>query len=125
MKRISPFVRGLALIALVALLILVLHLQTSLSTASTLARFGFYVALGLGGYLLWRDFGRREISTWPQRVAGVFYGALGLGLVDIGWYLWPERGYALSGPNLLAFLVVLAVSITVAIRTWVAQHRYS
>ena len=122
MKRISPFVRGLAMIALVALLILVLNLQTSLSTAATLARFGFYIAIVFGGYLLWRDFGRREISTWPQRIAGVFYGAVGLGIVDIGWYLW---GHGLLGRNLLAFFVVVAVSITVAVRTWMAQHRYS
>ena len=67
MNRIPPFVRGMAIVALIALAVVVLNLQTSLSTAATLVRFGFYLAIAFAAYLLWRDFGRREIGIWPQR----------------------------------------------------------
>ena len=61
MSRIPPFARGMAIIALVAVVIVVFNLQRSLSTAATLLRIGFLLAIALAAYLLWRDFGRREI----------------------------------------------------------------
>jgi len=121
MKRISPFVRGLAILALVALAVVVLNQQTSLTTAATLVRFAFYIVMGLAVYMLWRDFGRREIGLWPQRQKVVFYAAAGLLIVDVGWYF----ATALSGPDLLAFLVVAAVSAYAAVKTWRDQHHYS
>jgi len=120
-NRIPPFARGIAIIALIALAVVVLNLQTSLSTAATLVRFGFYLAIAFAAYLLWRDFGRREIGVWPQRAQWVFYGAVGLLLVDIGWYF----ATALSGRDFLAFIVVAAVSVYAGVKTWRDQHRYS
>jgi hypothetical protein len=120
-SRISPFVRGLAIIAVIALAVVVLNLQTSLSTAANLVRLGFYLALAFAAYLLWRDFGRREIQVWPRRQQAVFYGAVALLLVDVGWYF----DTALGGPDLLAFLVVAAVCLYAAFKTWREQHRYS
>jgi len=121
MNRISPFMRGIAIIAIIALAVVVLNLQTSLSTAATLVRVGFYLAVALVVYLFWRDFGRREIGVWAQRAQWVFYGAVGLLLVDIGWYF----ATALDGRDLLAFLVVAAVCVYAAVKTWREQHRYS
>jgi len=43
-RRIPPFARGLGVIALIALAVVLLNQQTSLTTASTLVRFGFYLA---------------------------------------------------------------------------------
>lgn len=121
MNRISPFARGLAIIALIALAVVVLDLQTSLSTAATLVRFGFYLAIALVAYMFWRDFGRREIGVWPRHAQWVFYGAVATFLVDVGWYF----ATALGGRNLLAFIVVAVVSVYAAVRTWREQHRYS
>jgi hypothetical protein len=120
-NRVSPFVRGMAIIALIAFAVVVLNLQTSLSTAATLVRLAFYLALGLAAYMLWRDFGRREIGVWPRRPQRVFYGAVGLLLVDIGWYV----SSALAGRELLAFLVVAGVCVYAGVKTWREQHRYS
>ncbi len=111
----------MAIIALIALAVVVLNLQTSLSTAATLVRFGFYLAIAFVAYMLWRDFGRREIGLWPQRPQRVFYGAVALLLVDAGWYF----SAALGGRDLLAFVLVAAACIYAAVKTWREQHRYS
>jgi hypothetical protein len=121
MNRISPFSRGLLIIAVIALAVVVLDLQTSLSTAATLVRFGFYFAIAFVAYMLWRDFGRREIAIWPRRSQWIFYGAVTTFLVDIGWYF----ATALGGRDLLAFIVVAVVSAYASVRTWHDQHRYS
>src|SRR5262249_25279729 len=84
--RIDPFIRNLAIIAVVALLIVVLNQETALATASTLVRFAFFIVIGVVAYFFWRDFGRREIETWPARASRVFYAAVALLVLDIGWY---------------------------------------
>ena len=94
--------------------------ERSLTTASTLLRFGFYLAIAFAGYMLWRDFGRREIALWPRRPQSVFYGAVALLLVDLGWYFATPLG----GRDLLAFLLVAVAAVYAAIRTWRDQHRY-
>jgi peptidoglycan/LPS O-acetylase OafA/YrhL len=121
MRRIPPFARGLLIIAVIAAAIVVLDQERSLTTASTLLRFGFYLAIAFAAYLVWRDFGRREIALWPRRPQWVFYGAVALLLVDLGWYF----ATPLSGRDLLAFLLVAAAAVYAGVRTWRDQHRYS
>ena len=121
MSRVPPFVRGMAVIALIAVVVLVLNLQASLSTAALLVRVAFILAIALAAYMLWRDFGRREIELWPRRQQVVFYAAVGLFLVDLGWYF----ATPLSGRDLLAFFLVLAACVYAAIHTWREQQRYS
>src|SRR3954447_13544325 len=120
MRRMSPFVRGLLIIALIAAVIVGLDQERALTTASTLVRFAFSLAIAFVAYLLWRDFGRRQISLWPRRQQWVFYGAVALLLVDLGWYF----ATPLDGRDLLAFLLVAAACIYAAIRTWRDQRRY-
>jgi peptidoglycan/LPS O-acetylase OafA/YrhL len=120
MRRISPFWRGMAVIALVAAVIVVLDQERSLTTASTLVRFGFYIAIALTAYLMWRDFGKREIELWPRRQQWVFYLAVALLLIDLGWYFATPLG----GRDLLVFLVVAAACVYAGVRTWRDQHRY-
>jgi peptidoglycan/LPS O-acetylase OafA/YrhL len=120
MRRIPPFARGMLIIALIAGAIVVLDQERSLTTASTLLRFGFYLAIAFAAYMLWRDFGRREISLWPRRQQWVFYSAVALLLVDLGWYF----ATPLNGRDLLAFILVAAACIYAGIRTWRDQHRY-
>jgi len=49
----------------------------------------------------------------------LFYCAIALGVVDIGWYML----VSLAGRDLLAFVAVLAVCVYVAFRTWRDQRR--
>jgi hypothetical protein len=120
MNRIPPFVRGMAVIAAIALVILVLNLQTTLSTAALLVRVAFFLAIAFAAYMLWRDFGRREIGLWPARQQWVFYGAVALFVVDLGWFF----AVGLSGPDALVFFVVAAACVYAALRTWRDQQRY-
>jgi hypothetical protein len=113
----TPFIRNLLILAAVALVIVFLNLETALLTASLLLRIAFIIAIAVVAYFYWRDFGRREISTWPQRAAWVFYGAVALLVVDIGW--WMLGG--LAGRNLLVALLVAAACGYAGYRTWREQ----
>jgi hypothetical protein len=118
--RISPFLRNLGILALIALVIVVLNLESSLITASILLRVAFFLAIAFVAYMLWRDFGRREIGLWPSRAQWVFYGAVALFVVDLGWFFLAS----LNGPDALVFFVVAGVCIFVGLRTWRDQRRY-
>lgn len=113
----SPFLRNLAILAVVALLIVLLNQETALATASTLVRFAFVIVIGVVAYFFWRDFARREIETWPQHKAIAFYAAVGLLVVDIGWFMLTS----LTGRDALAFFVVAAICVYVGVRTWREQ----
>jgi small-conductance mechanosensitive channel len=116
----SPFVRNLGILALLALAIVVLNLETSLVTASFLLQVAFFLALAFVAYMLWRDFGRREIELWPRRAQWVFYGSIALLVVDLGWFFL----VSLNGLNALAFFLVAGACVYAAFRTWREQHRY-
>ena len=120
MRRISPFARGLLILAGIAVVIVILNLETSLTTAALLLRIAFFLAIALVAYTLWRDFGRREISLWPTRSQWVFYSAVALLVVDLGWFF--VRG--VSGPDALVFFLVAAACIYAAVRTWRDQNTY-
>ena len=51
----------------------------------------------------------------------MFYGAVGLFVVDLGWWFVAS----LSGREALVFFVVAAVCVYAALRTWREQRRYS
>ncbi len=118
--RLSPFARGMLIIAAIALLVVVLNLQTSLVTAALLVRIAFFIAIAFVAYMLWRDFGRREIGLWQSRQQWVFYGAIALFVVDLGWWFVAS----LSGREALVFFVVAGVCVYAAVRTWREQRRY-
>lgn len=110
----TPFIRNLLIIAAVALAIVLLNLQTAVITAGLLLRIAFVIAIAVVAYFYWRDFGRREISTWPQRAAWVFYGAVALLVVDLGWLMLG----GLAGRDLLAAILVAAACGYAGYRTW-------
>ena len=114
----TAFVRNLGILAIVAVLIVILNEETALNTAAILLRFAFVIVIGVVAYFFWRDFGRREISLWPERAARAFYAAVALFIVDIGWYMLSGLG----GRDALAFFVVAAICVYVAIRTWRGQR---
>jgi hypothetical protein len=117
MNGVSPFLRNLAILAAIALVIVVLNQETALVTAATILRFAFFVVIGIVAYFFWRDFARREIETWPSRAAVVFYAAVGLLVVDIGWFMV----VGLAGRDALAFFAVAAICVYVGFRTWREQ----
>ena len=117
----SPFVRNLGIVALLALVIVALNLETSLVTASILLQVAFVIALAFVAYMLWRDFGRREIALWPRRAQIVFYGAVAVLVVDLGWFMLGSLG----GLDALAFFLVAGGCGYAAFRTWRDAHRYS
>src|SRR5205085_8881380 len=116
--RISPFARGMLIIAGIALVIVVLNLETALSTAALLVRVAFFLAIALVAYLFWRDFGRREIGVWQTRQQWVFYGAVALLVAGFGW--WVVAG--LSGLDALVFFIVAGACVYAAVRTWRGQR---
>jgi uncharacterized membrane protein YebE (DUF533 family) len=110
----TPFLRNLLILAAVALAIVLLNLETAVVTAGLLLRIAFIIAIAVVAYFYWRDFGRREISTWPQRAAWVIYSAVALLVLDIGW--WMLAGPA--GRDLLVAIVVAAACAYAGYRTW-------
>ncbi len=114
----TPFVRNLLILAGVAVVIVLLNLEVALLTVGVLMRIAFIIAIAVVAYFYWRDFGRREISTWPQRAAWVFYGAATLLVVDVGW--WMLSG--LAGRDLLAAILVAAACGYAGFRTWRDQQ---
>jgi hypothetical protein len=108
------------IIAGIAVLVVILNLETALSTAALLVRIAFFLAIALVAYMFWRDFGRREIGLWDARQQWVFYGAVALLVVDLGWVFVA----GISGLNALVFFVVAGVCVYAAVRTWREQRRY-
>jgi hypothetical protein len=120
-RRISPTVRGLAIIVLIAAAITVLQLQIALESLLLLARIAFFLAIAFFLFLLWRE-RRDEIGMWPGRSRGVLYGAVALALVDIGAAIvlpWPSGGL-----EALIFFFVLAACGFAAWRVWRDEHTY-
>lgn len=117
MKRfvqdLNPLVRGFAIIALIALVIVVLQLQATLTALFLLARIAFFIAIAVFLYFLWRD-RRGEIEMWSTRGRTVFYAAALLLVADVGAYTL----FGASGPDALAFLLVLGFCGYAMFRVW-------
>jgi small-conductance mechanosensitive channel len=117
--RISPFLRGLLILAAIAGLIVIFQLEQTLVALNILAKVAFLLAIAYFIFLTWRE--RREgIATWPQRAQWVFYGAAVVAVADVGVYWY---GGAV-GYQVLAFVAVLALCGIAMFRTWRDQHTY-
>jgi len=118
-SRINPTLRGLAILAAIAGLVVALRLEQTLATLLLVARIVFLLALAYFVYVIWRE--RRDgISMWSQRAQFVFYGAAVVAVADVGVYWY---GGAL-GYQILAFVAVLALCGVAMFRTWRDQHTY-
>jgi hypothetical protein len=117
MKRfvqdLNPMVRGFLVIALIALVIVFLQLQATLTALFLIARIAFFIAIAVFLYFLWRD-RRSEIDTWSKRGRTVFYAAALLIVADIGAYSL----FGASGPDALAFVLVLGFCGFAMFRVW-------
>lgn len=115
-----PTARGFMLIALVALVVVVLSLESTLAAIGGLLQIAFLLAIAFFFFLVWRE-RRSDIETWSDRGRRVFYAAAILAVVDVGMLI----GLRPSGPDALAFLLVLAACVYAGFRVWRDEHRYS
>ena len=64
----------------------VLSLQSVLSTVGGLLQIAFFLAIAFFLFLLWRE-KRGDIESWQDRSRNVFYAAIVLAVVDIGAFI--------------------------------------
>ena len=124
MKRffteMNATLRGFLIIALIAGVVVLLSLQSVLATVSGLLSIAFFLAIAFFLFLLWRE-KRGDIESWQDRSRNVFYAAIILAVVDIGAFI----GLRPSGPDALAFFLVLGGCVYAAFRVWRSEHTYS
>ena len=114
---VPPLVRGLALVALVAVVVVALSLEPVLATVGGLVRIAFLLAIAFFLFLLWRE-RRGDLEVWSGWNRRVFYAAIMLAVVDIGMLI----GLGASGPDALAFFLVLGACAWALVRVWRAEH---
>lgn len=113
-------VRGFAIIALIALVVVVLSLEPVLSAIGGLLSIAFMLAVAFFLFLVWRE-RRGDLEAWSDRSRRVFYGAIALAVVDIGAAI----GLGPMGPDAIAFFGVLGCCAWAIVSTWRAEHRYA
>jgi hypothetical protein len=118
-SRLNPTLRGFAILALVALVIVVLQLEATLVALSAILSIVFILAIAFFVFVVWRE-NRADIATWSVRARSTFYGAALLIVADIGAAWWGGA----RGLNLLAFIAVLAICAFSMFRVWRDQHSY-
>jgi CDP-diglyceride synthetase len=119
LRDMNPFVRGLLLVGLVALVVVVLQLQATLTALFLLAQIAFFLAIAFFVYLVWRE-RRGDIETWSRRAKVAFYGAALLIVADLAAFFLGRP----SGRDALAFFLVLIICGFAMFRVWRDQHSY-
>ena len=119
-SRMNPTVRGFLIILAIVGIVVVLQLEATLTALFILARIAFVLAIAYFVFLMWREH-RWDISQWPGRRRGVFYGAAALVVVDfVAYFVRSPRG-----PDALVFFLVLAGCGYAMWRVWRDQHTFS
>jgi small-conductance mechanosensitive channel len=119
-RDLNPTLRGFLIIALIAVVIVVLQLEKTLTALFLLAQIAFFLAIAYFIYLAWRD-RREEISMWSARSRIVFYGAAVLMVVNVASRFFVPVG---SGLNLLVFVAVFVLGGFAMWRVWRDEHSY-
>jgi small-conductance mechanosensitive channel len=120
-SRLNPTLRGFLIIGVIALVVVVLQLEATLVALSMILRIAFFLAIAFFVFLMWRE-RRDEIDTWSRRSKTVFYGAALLIVADVG--AWIVGGLS-TGPDALAFFLVLGLSGFAMWRVWHDEHTYA
>lgn len=120
MRRLlqNPLLRGLAIVAVAALVVVLLSLESVLATTGGLLRIAFFLAVAFFLFLVWRE-RRGDLEAWSEHNRRVFYAAIMLAVVDVGAAI----GLRPSGLEALAFFLVLAACAAAVVRVWRAEHR--
>jgi uncharacterized membrane protein len=117
---IPPLVRGLGIVALVAVVVVVLSLEPVLATVGGIVRIAFFLAIAFFLFLVWRE-RRGDLEAWSERNRRLFYAAIVLAVVAIGMWI----GFGLrEGNDVLALLLTLAACAFVLVRVWRLEHEY-
>jgi len=85
-----PTARGFLVIAAIALVVVVLSLESTLTAIGGLLRIAFFLAIAFFLFLLWKE-RRSDIETWSERGKRVFYAT------HVGLFELTERGMTLTG----------------------------
>jgi uncharacterized membrane protein YhhN len=115
-----PTVRGFAIIAAIALVVVALSLQAALVSLFLLSRIAFFLAIAFFIYLVWRE-RRSDIALWPRRSLVAFYGAAAVIVFAFGYYILNGA----SGLDGAAFLVIIGLCAYAMFRVWRDQHTFS
>ena len=125
MKRfwsdMNPTLRGFLIIALIAVVIVALSLENTLTALFLLARIAMLLAIAFFVYLVWRE-RRADIAAWPDRARVTFYGAALLIVADLLAWQFAHLKRSLDA---FAFIVVLLLSGFAMWRVWREQTTYS
>jgi hypothetical protein len=122
--KLNPLVRGLAVVALIALVVVVLNLGNTVAALFLIAKIAFPLAIAFFLFMLWRE-RRSDIETWTERERRVFYAAVAVGVVTALAYTYANLlGVQLAGFTALAFLLTLALCAWSAYRAWRDAHTY-
>jgi hypothetical protein len=114
-----PTLRGFLIIGLIALVVVVLNLYTTVVAIGMLLSIAFFLAVAFFIYLAWRE-RRDDISTWSTREKVVFYGSALLIVAALGLYFW----HGWPGYEQLGFIAVIACSGFAMWRVWRDRHSY-
>jgi small-conductance mechanosensitive channel len=114
-----PTLRGFLIIGLIALVVVVLNLYTTVLAIGMLLSIAFFLAIAFFIYLLWRE-RRDEISAWSTRERVVFYGSALLIVAALGLYFW----HGWPGYEQLGFIGVIACSGFAMWRVWRDRQSY-
>jgi uncharacterized membrane protein len=118
--QIPPLVRGLGIVAIVAVIVVVLSLEPVVATVGGIVRIAFFLAIAFFLFLVWRE-RRGDLEAWSERNRRLFYAAIVLAVVAIGMWI----GFGLrEGNDALALLLTLAGCAFVLVRVWRLEHRY-
>ena len=120
LRDMNPTLRGLLVVALIAVVVVVLSLDETLTALFLIAQIAFFLAIAFFVYLLWRE-RRGEIETWSNRARAVFYGAALLIVADLGLFFFRRP----SGRDALAFFLVLILAGFAMFRVWREQRHYA
>jgi predicted PurR-regulated permease PerM len=116
----NPFLRGMAIVALISLAVVVFSLESTLATVGGILHVAFYLAVAFFLFLVWRE-KRGDLEAWSERGRRVFYGAIVLAVVDIGVLIGLGTD---TGPEALVFALVLIACAYAVWRVWRDEHRY-
>jgi small-conductance mechanosensitive channel len=119
-RDLNPTLRGFLIIALIAVVIVVLQLEKTLTALFLIAQIAFFLAIAFFVYLFWRDH-REEISMWSARSRVVFYGAAVLIVANVASRWFVSVG---NGLNLLVFVAVFVFAGFAMWRVWRDEHSY-
>ncbi|HLM37529.1 MAG TPA: hypothetical protein VK287_07075 [Gaiellaceae bacterium] len=121
LRDMNPTLRGFLVIAVIAVVIVVLQLESTLTALFLLARIAFFLAIAYFVYLMWRD-RREQISMWSARSRAVFYGSALVLVTNVGARFFVSVG---NGWNLISFLAVFVLCGFAMWRVWRDEHTYS